>query len=595
MENGWYISGRASPVGSESEMGNKTHAVSPRVRATLHEHQVRALGQMAVMEQGPMVQRRTTVQTRVGVLADPPGSGKTLTVLAHVASCPLPHTDFMCASTPHTTMGLTSIQVHDDQGPGRWTPIHCTLVVVPHYLEFQWMQDLKEHTDLRYTSVGRKHMQTDLLDLVNQFDIVLCKNTVYKPFAEEMLRQVPDGKWARVVVDEADSVRIPDGPVVLSDFYWLVTATPERMFRDTAKSNFVRDVSRQVPWDALFHMHLERCLWIHNACPMSGPTEASRVDWVRYHCIQPRDVHILQDLISEDAYTCLTADDRTGAAELMGQIVDESTLVATVAQKMRIDIEQTQLVLEGMQMQEPTPQVQTVVRNAETRMRDLLQKWETLEGRIRTRGDCPICYSEIQPHDPYVLYACCQNRTCTDCCAHLSKGLRLPEYGVRDAECPFCRTSLSSQSVIVAQNDDARRQRRTRSSLVSKQECLERLIRTRMPGRSEFRMLIFSESSGRWDRIAETLSRMNVDYETLRGGATQVERIVRRFREGQVRVLLLNTLDIGSGLNLQCATDLVLYHEPSTDDLRTQVVGRADRPGRTHPLHVHLLTYGETV
>lgn len=588
---GWYITGLPESSSSVETMGHKAHPVDERVHTPLRNHQEKALAQMAGMERGPIVLRDVTVRTRVGVLADPPGSGKTLSVLAHVASAPLPQTDYMCASTPHSMLGLASVQIHEDPAPMRWTPIDATLVVVPHYLEFQWIQDLKEHTSLRYTTVGRKHMQTNLCELMEGFDVILCKNTVYKPFLDEMQRQVPDGKWARMVVDEADSVRIPSGPMPMADFYWLVTATPDRLFQGTVKSRVVRDIAHQVPWEGLFHLNLQRYVCITNPVDATITRTHPNVQWMRYRCTRPRDVHMLENLISEDAFACLTADDRIGAASLMGHVVDESSLVSTVAHRLRADIEQTQLVLEGMQVQETSPQVETVIRNAEARMRDLLRKWETLEERLRQRGDCPICYGEIRSEDPYVTYACCQNRTCTDCCAQLSKGLRLLEYGVRDAQCPFCRTALNTHSVIVAQNEQGRTQRRTRSSLVSKTECLERMIRTHIANDADFRMIVFSESSGRWDNVADKLDEMRVPYETIKGSATEVERIVRRFRQNHTRVLLLNTMDVGSGLNLQCATDLVLYHEPSSIDLRTQVVGRADRPGRTNGLRVHVLTY----
>ena len=43
--------------------------------------------------------------------------------------------------------------------------------------------------------------------------------------------------------------------------------------------------------------------------------------------------------------------------------------------------------------------------------------------------------------------------------------------------------------------------------------------------------------------------------------------------------LCLNYINNGAGINLQEATDIILYHEMN-EDLSTQIIGRANRIGR---------------
>ena len=52
----------------------------------------------------------------------------------------------------------------------------------------------------------------------------------------------------------------------------------------------------------------------------------------------------------------------------------------------------------------------------------------------------------------------------------------------------------------------------------------------------------------------------------------------------------MNAQHYGSGLNLQMATDIVIYHE-MVKELETQVIGRAQRLGRSEPLLVHYLLH----
>ena len=65
-------------------------------------------------------------------------------------------------------------------------------------------------------------------------------------------------------------------------------------------------------------------------------------------------------------------------------------------------------------------------------------------------------------------------------------------------------------------------------------------------------------------------------------------KIIERFTKGEIRVLMLNATNYGSGLNLQMATDIIIYHEMNKE-LETQIIGRAQRIGRTEPLNVYYL------
>ena len=50
----------------------------------------------------------------------------------------------------------------------------------------------------------------------------------------------------------------------------------------------------------------------------------------------------------------------------------------------------------------------------------------------------------------------------------------------------------------------------------------------------------------------------------------------------------LNSRNNGAGINLQECTDIILYHRME-DSTTTQILGRANRIGRTEELNVHHL------
>ena len=74
----------------------------------------------------------------------------------------------------------------------------------------------------------------------------------------------------------------------------------------------------------------------------------------------------------------------------------------------------------------------------------------------------------------------------------------------------------------------------------------------------------------------------------MRGNYKFREKCIDEFKFGKTKVIFLNTKYNGSGLNLQEATDIILYHQMS-DNLKNQIIGRANRIGREISLNVHYL------
>ena len=81
----------------------------------------------------------------------------------------------------------------------------------------------------------------------------------------------------------------------------------------------------------------------------------------------------------------------------------------------------------------------------------------------------------------------------------------------------------------------------------------------------------------------------NVSYSLLRGNSNVMATVLDRFKQGNTRVLLLNTLHAASGIDISCATDLIIVHDLGAG--RTQAVGRCNRHPRDTVLRIHQLCY----
>ena len=71
-------------------------------------------------------------------------------------------------------------------------------------------------------------------------------------------------------------------------------------------------------------------------------------------------------------------------------------------------------------------------------------------------------------------------------------------------------------------------------------------------------------------------------------------RIRRDFQSGKIQVLCMNAQHVGTGVNLEAATHVVLYHRMNVE-MERQVIGRAVRFERATELRVvHLVHEEET-
>ena len=65
--------------------------------------------------------------------------------------------------------------------------------------------------------------------------------------------------------------------------------------------------------------------------------------------------------------------------------------------------------------------------------------------------------------------------------------------------------------------------------------------------------------------------------------------VLNNFKNGNTNVILLTTQYAGSGIEINCATDVIILHSMDID--KQQAIGRAQRVGRTCSLKVHNLCF----
>jgi SNF2 family DNA or RNA helicase len=116
----------------------------------------------------------------------------------------------------------------------------------------------------------------------------------------------------------------------------------------------------------------------------------------------------------------------------------------------------------------------------------------------------------------------------------------------------------------------------------NKQETLLEILETKLNGK----FIIFSNYDETFQNIRDLLNDEKFSFSEIKGSMEIREKQLESFKNGSKSVLFLNSLTNGAGINIQEATDIILYHKMN-EDIQSHVMGRAYRIGRKTELNVH--------
>jgi hypothetical protein len=122
-----------------------------------------------------------------------------------------------------------------------------------------------------------------------------------------------------------------------------------------------------------------------------------------------------------------------------------------------------------------------------------------------------------------------------------------------------------------------------------KETYLEGEFIEKMESNKTSKWLIFNDNGNVLVRYQELLLKRGVKAVMLDGGNQKlIEKTLKDYKEGDVQVLLLNSMIEGAGMNLENTTHLLFMHK-TEEKFIEQVMGRAQRFGRKEPLNVIML------
>ena len=533
-----------------------------------------------------------TLRTKLAILSDRVGSGKSYVMLALISANKLHFKNDRILKS----CGMNNVVF---QLTRERSVLHTNILVIPHNLTTQWTKYIQMFPNLKHCLINKKTftaLQDRELD-ITQYDIVIVTSTYYNKFALYVADK--NVTFQRVIFDEVDHINIPSCRSIDCKFTWMITASygnvlfPRGFTRwepsqkryiwcaqGIANSGFIKsilsDVFINVP------MNMAKILIVKNKDEFVERS-LSLPPIIRHfiECKTPASIRVLNGIVDRSIIDCLNADDVQGAIAHVSSSnkSSESSIIDIMLQKFAKQHKNLNLRLEHVRNEyvyETEQEREAEVHKVQQKIEELTVKMDMIKQRVAESNTCIICYDEIQSK---TVIKCCQNSFCFKC---------ISMWLARTPKCPLCKIASDMNDLyVVTPDSDSPVPFDDRPTLWDKNTNLANVLAKRAPG-SKF--LIFSNYEHSFINVYPILNNIGVRFEHLKGNGNVINCIVDRYKHGDVDVLLVNSSHYGSGLNLENTTDIIMFHKFDTE-IEKQVIGRADRYGRTTPLNIWYLLY----
>jgi hypothetical protein len=546
------------------------------------------------------------LHTTTGILGDKAGSGKTYMLIGLITSQLVPKTHRrMISGDKHFSLTMKQKE-----------PLSTNLVVLPHSLIRQWDQSL-QNTDLKYLIIDTINNIEDFCDIeygntmfentsntlhtarvmkgvkrnqavyvrylisatkaatISEYDIVVLNVNCYKHF-KRVFRNV---NWARVIIDEMDTISLPTDFSEYGSFNWFITATPNAVF--TRHKRYVSSIFGNLQW--IIDYFQIRCDENFIVSSMGVP----EVYTYFIRCLGNQLANTLCDVIPPNVMEMINAGNmREAVQHLNSNIETQDSIKNVVKRNMDRELHNLRLNLQHhmdyhysdqRMKEERTKTLQEAITRMEDKIEGVLARLSNLEEK-----DCCVCFDACNIP---TLCNKCQNSFCLQC---LMLSLR-----ATGNTCPMCKALLSQKDYTVIDSNTKKQEEELEEieelfSQVKKDEVLVRLLDFILD-QKDSRIIICSNQSSTFVRVKERVASLGVAIEIVSGSSGRVSNILTDFRKGDIRILFMDASHYASGLNIECTTHMIMYNR-FNKELETQMIGRGHRMGRTDNLRVIYLT-----
>ena len=480
-------------------LDNTSTKVDVHSKIRLFPHQLALTAKMIEMESTP---RKGPF---IGVLKDPPGSGKSYPLLALI--------------------------LHEKRQFGRTQ----NLLVIPHNIHKQWLKYIADFSDeLQAISLMYYGDVTSLFydaRVLFAYDIIITTSTFYD-VVDQTVKSI-GAYFNRVILDEIDSISFFTLSQMCAPTVWLVSASAE-----LTKTGAYAEAARHngIVCDPLFikrSINLEPPLTEHHTC-------YNQYVRILQHGVLSRDemkyVYAVDFTLFKFNYL-RNEDAITNPKQLLSAKFRDDCFA------LHSTLDSIKLLEEGSKYRPDLPQF----------LAQKIDKKDALEASIERilmltgRSLCAICCEHFAKKGENGED---RKRGKTRCCRALFCVPCLEKWIAKEPRCPKCARKLMSVDTAVDIDTEEVDPEVTAEdgSLKDKMDVFYEILQKETQ-REGFRILIFSELTGTFLRVQNILQRETLTYAEIEGNQYTMDRAMTDYKTGKRPILLVDSQAYASGMN----------------------------------------------
>jgi hypothetical protein len=557
------------------------------INIQLKQHQLKMLNKCLELENKKIKINNSIIKSSIGVIADPVGSGKSYVILGLFSNPYIKNKKKELLYRSNLFSLYNNIE-------NEYIYKNINILIIPHNIFHQWKEYIKNTTlQVKYIKI-KKDLEKIKFDNEN---LILVSSSIYNQFAT--LVNNNKYKFSRVVYDEADSIKIPACKEIKANFYWFVTSSVQNLLMPNGTyffrqydSNIITGINHTgfikntfiKLYNSVEHYYV-KYIYLKNSDELIKESLLIP-DPIIYKiiCKNPKILNILNNIISNQIQRMINAGDIQNALkEIDIQRSNEQNLIKLVANDIINELENKKIDLESIQKKyyKDINKKNKDIEEINKEIKLLEDKINDINNRLNNNNIDPITYEEIK------------NKVIINCCKQSFDFESITIYitQINNPKCPMCRTNITKENLIIIDNNYLEdKEYIIEEKNYNKEQQLDLILLNKI--KEDSRIIIFSEYNNTFEIIKTLLNKNKLEYKEVKGSADVIKNILSWYKDSEKskKILLLNAKYYGSGLNLENTTDIILYHKMDKE-LEKQVIGRAQRFGRTSSLNIWELLY----
>ena len=527
------------------------------------------------------------IQSNIGILANKVGSGKSICILGVIMShLKLKEREYI----PVNACNIKDIVIIDEKNKNA-NISGCNLIVCHvHLIHTVWELYIKQYTKLKYKIIKNKDFPIDW-DNVVENDIIIISATNYNV----LMRDKKCILFSRIIFDEVDSLQISACEIPKARFTWFVTSSIINLFfsngyyfkydkkkelvykictNKITTNGFIKNTCKQFEMDNanvyLKHIIIKmKDIYIDTFLNLPSIHEDTII------CKEPYYIEILENVVDAQILQMLNSNDVDSAFEYMGiEVHTKDNIVANTCKDYNVKIYNLKRKLDYLSSiqkytqndqarnEEKINEINEKIVEIETKKNMIKEK---IHDKMYAQDICSICTENVEN----ILLHCCYNLICQTCATCIIKTNELQFL------CPFCREiDLPRQNLLLFD----------KKIIKSKFDTLIDNVKKIMIDDQESKIIIYCQYT---NVINDMLSHLK----TYKIFAKKInEKNIELYMKNKLQVMILGDNCFNYGINLINTTHIIFYHK-TNNIMKSQVLGRVYRHGRTQKLNITNLSY----